>query len=308
MALAQQAIQNGQSNGQERRISGGSQDWANMAASMGMNNGGQGLSREAMIKQVGSPSSHSHYTDYQQLQALQNTAGNRARLNQLPPPSPLNGLPISSPSPANYTAPSPAAPSPIGIGAPSPVPATPHNPSTPSNNHIALNATSQQINAPPRPVLASQPRPPSAFIGLNGPTTNGSGNAPDQQLTEAQRGALFAQAEQIRAANARAAQARPPPTPNTAPINSRPPRPPGPGSGPGQNQGRAPADPAASRLAFQTTMSGYYKATGITPPPEIWSNGVKDGALNISGVWIYLMELFMMVMRHGGVQNVGSLF
>jgi hypothetical protein len=52
MALAQQAMQNGQLGGHERRVSGGGQDWASMTASMGMMNGGQGLSREAMLKQV----------------------------------------------------------------------------------------------------------------------------------------------------------------------------------------------------------------------------------------------------------------
>jgi hypothetical protein len=56
MALAQQAIQQGQiGQGQARRTSGpgsNGQDWAAMAGAMAMANGGQSMSKEAMLKQV----------------------------------------------------------------------------------------------------------------------------------------------------------------------------------------------------------------------------------------------------------------
>jgi hypothetical protein len=231
-----------------------------------------------------------------QLQALQSTAGRARHSSAHPPPSPLNGNAINSPSPANYAAPSPAAPSPAGTSAPSPAPHTPFNPQTPSTGPVPLTATPQ--SGPPRP--PSQ-RPPATAIGINGqPATLAPGVAPDQRLTDAQRSTLLASAENIRAANAQAALGRPP-AGSPAPSNVRPPRPPGPA------QVRSPADPAASRMAFQSTMSGYYKALGVTPPPEVWANGVRDGAVNVGGAWIYLLDLFMLVMKLGGVQQVNYL-
>jgi hypothetical protein len=214
----------------------------------------------------------------------------------------LNGLPITSPSPAAFIAPSPAAPSPATMGAPSPAPATPNNPSTPSASSLGLLHTPQSGSSQ-LPAGLGQVRPGFTPIGVNGPVNGFNASAgPSSQLTNEQRGYLLAQAEQIRISNAKtAAQVRPSPssipTSASAVTQGRPPRPP---SGPG----RPPLNQETQRAAFRQSMEGYHKSIGSPLPPEVWDNGVKEGAFHVAGVWVNLMDLFLTIMRAGGITSV----
>lgn len=63
-------------------------------------------------------------------------------------------------------------------------------------------------------------------------------------------------------------------------------------------------DPAEQRRQFLMSLGTYYRASGTAPPPEVF-NGERDGCIKMGNVaWVELADLFMFVMRAGGVSNV----
>ena len=64
------------------------------------------------------------------------------------------------------------------------------------------------------------------------------------------------------------------------------------------------------RRQFLSSLISYHKQRNLKVPPEI-VNGERDGAIRMGDVWVEIVELFMSVLRVGGLEkvcllNVGS--
>lgn len=77
------------------------------------------------------------------------------------------------------------------------------------------------------------------------------------------------------------------------PVNGQP-RPPG---------GRVPVAAGDQRRQFLQTLVSYLNSANVPLPPEVF-NGERDGSIKVAGVWVELVELFMLVMRVGGIAVV----
>ncbi|OCF36906.1 hypothetical protein I316_01504 [Kwoniella heveanensis BCC8398] len=271
----------------------------------------QGGNREAIMKQ---------------LQALQNSQAQRAKLGLANPQlagqgSIANGsaaTPQSAASPANITAPSP-------IIAPSPMNAT-----SPANqSHFAQ----QTQNQPSNPQHADYSQQSGPGVIPNEPQHQSQGqagvNGNDQgvaggQMSQQQRDFLAAQQDRMRVAQnvqilrqSSQQQISQPPTPqggqtgpgqlsmpqNAAAQQSQPPmRPPG-QPGPGQPGVRPPPNPGQQRLGFINSLAQFYKHSNQPLPTAIF-NGERDGYFKVGDGWVDVVELLMAVMKSGGIMNV----
>ena len=63
---------------------------------------------------------------------------------------------------------------------------------------------------------------------------------------------------------------------------------------------------ADQRKQFLHTLVGMHKQNGTVPPRAIF-NGERDGSFKVGDVWLDAMELFMAVLKTGGVSKVASL-
>jgi hypothetical protein len=57
------------------------------------------------------------------------------------------------------------------------------------------------------------------------------------------------------------------------------------------------------RRQFLTSLISYNKQRNLKVPPEIF-NGERDGAIKMGDTWVEVVELFMSVLRVGGLEKV----
>jgi uncharacterized protein (UPF0248 family) len=57
------------------------------------------------------------------------------------------------------------------------------------------------------------------------------------------------------------------------------------------------------RRQFLTSLISYHKQRNLKVPPEI-VNGERDGAIKMGDIWVEIVELFMSVLRVGGLEKV----
>lgn len=163
---------------------------------------------------------------------------------------------------------------------------------------------------------AGPSRPPPPSIGVNGVdtvTAASGGPAPpftadatnSGTLTDQQRAIAFQQ-QKMRAAQAQMSANSPvPPTPSantvpgppssaTTPI--RPPAQPGTPATRPQNGGPLPKQ-------FMHSLRSFYTSHNTKPPPELFGTE-HPGAIFLGGAKIEMAELFFMVMKQSGIQNI----
>ncbi|WWD17349.1 hypothetical protein CI109_101790 [Kwoniella shandongensis] len=296
--------------GQERKTS--QPDLAAMAAAMGQM---QGQSREAIMKQ---------------LQALQNSQVQRAKMNLSQPQATsrstsANGTsaPPTAPSPANsMTAPSPiTAPSPMTAPSPAAPQSNqgmtiqmPSNLAGGSNPSDGSGMTSyQQLN----PAGPSQQGGQMSEItnGINHQNQpNGNGQAGGVPMSQQQRDFLIMQQEKMRAAQNLQIQrqqqqgqqqqqqssnpSQQPQQPHPSQLNpqQQPVRP------PGQPGVRPPPTPLQQRQQFVASLAAFHRQTNQPLPPEIF-NGERDGSFRVGDAWMDVVDLLMTVVKSGGIMN-----
>ena len=229
-----------------------------------------------------------------QLQALQNSQAQRARLAQsnAQNSSQLNGSAGSAGDAATSIS-SPAA------GGQTSLPA--------NSNAIAGPSTSQ-----PQSSTSSQAPDssnPAIDLSNDGMVLNGMGPGPStlpDQMTQQQKEFLLAQHERARAseqAGSSQLQSQTSSQLSNAPIAQ-------PSVNPQSNAANATKPPpvrpqsvADQRRHFVNSLHAYYKNNNLTVPPDIF-NGERDGAIKIGGVWLDLVDLFLTVMKVQGIVNV----
>lgn len=187
-----------------------------------------------------------------------------------------------------------------------PIPSIPPLPTpTAASTSLPLeqqNATAGPSRSPSAQPPASLPEGDDAGAAStsNGAPPTATPAAPSPVPNDAQP-VLVAQQEKAR----QPPPARPPPS---APANSsasQPRPPPAPGqAGPGRPSGRMSV--ADQRKQFLHTLVGMHKQNNTAPPRAIF-NGERDGSFKIGDVWLDAMELFMAVLKTGGVSKVASL-
>lgn len=275
IALAQQMAQQGMqqqsqheqqmqnSQGQERRTSGPTPDWGQLAANSGVGgimNGAQGATREALMKQV---SFCPLLEAYIQLQALQSShaAATRNRLGSATgtgqsPPAPSPGL-------TNHSNPSPG-PSALQMDHQSPAASFPRRPSSTDTTQIGLGPppSSSKSNASPLPPTPSAPT---------------AAGAPNNFVTSA------------------------PTPPSNASMAGSPIRP------PMSVPPRPMHNLVDQRRQFLQSLVSYHKQRNLKVPQEIL-NGERDGAIRMGDTWVEVVELFMAVLRVGGLEKVRPLY
>jgi len=57
------------------------------------------------------------------------------------------------------------------------------------------------------------------------------------------------------------------------------------------------------RRQFLSSLISYHKQRNLKVPPEI-VNGERDGAIKMGDIWVEIVELFMSVLRVGGLEKV----
>ena len=57
------------------------------------------------------------------------------------------------------------------------------------------------------------------------------------------------------------------------------------------------------RRQFLGSLVSYHKQRNLKVPPEIL-NGERDGAIKMGDTWVEVVELFMAVLRVGGLEKV----
>lgn len=57
------------------------------------------------------------------------------------------------------------------------------------------------------------------------------------------------------------------------------------------------------RRQFLSSLISYHKQRNLKVPPEI-VNGERDGAIRMGDIWVEIVELFMSVLRVGGLEKV----
>jgi hypothetical protein len=79
---------------------------------------------------------------------------------------------------------------------------------------------------------------------------------------------------------------------------------------PTQPPAARPGPPAArspqvteQRKQFLHSLTTYHKQNNIPLHPDVF-NGEQDGAVKMGDYWVELVEVFMTVMRSGGISNV----
>lgn len=255
---------------------------AAMAAAVGSM---QGQNRDAIMKQASYFSSSSASTAHiSQLQALQSSHANRAKLaaqqaiNQQPQAGP------SAPSPANQQ----------GVSAPSPITAS--SPSNPLHQDgfqypgMPRSGSGDSLINQQQQQQQQQPQP----------------QQPQQQQQEQIQPLMTQQQRELFLAQQRVHQQQSMAGPSDGPV-----RPPLPTQSnlPGQPQGQSPRQPLShvqQRQNFLKTFLGYFQNTGQQPPPAIFDNGEREGAFKVGDAWMDVIDLLMAVMKAGGILNVSA--
>jgi hypothetical protein len=272
----QQQAGQGQVPGNERKSSGPAPDWSQIANAGvgGMINNVQGATREALMKQVSCWYPHTcHFLILiSQLQALQSShaAATRNRLGSSTgtgqsPPAPSPGM-------TNHSNPSPG----------------------PMQAQLSVDPSTQQSPAPTHQGFRSQ----SVDMTQVRPGSS-SGPPPTQHQSHA---------SPVPPTPSAPTAPGPPSQPPTAVtpamgLNSPAARPassmatgPGPGPRPGSNLGE-------QRRQFLGSLVSFHRQRNLEVPSAIF-NGERDGAIKMGDIWIEVVELFMSVLRVGGLKAV----
>lgn len=86
----------------------------------------------------------------------------------------------------------------------------------------------------------------------------------------------------------------PPPTPSQIPPNR-----------PNSTAAIRPPD-ANSRRQFLISLAGFHKSSNLPLPSDVF-NGEKDGFVKLGDIWVEVVDIFMLVIRNGGISKVGVL-
>lgn len=57
------------------------------------------------------------------------------------------------------------------------------------------------------------------------------------------------------------------------------------------------------RRQFLQSLQNWHKTHNLTPPPEIF-NSERSGAIKMGDTWVEVVELFLTVLRIGGIDRV----
>lgn len=67
---------------------------------------------------------------------------------------------------------------------------------------------------------------------------------------------------------------------------------------------RPPQNPADQKRFFTNSLRVFLQAHQIPLPPEAYENGQRECALKIGEEWLDLVDLFLFIIRAGGLQQV----
>ena len=149
-----------------------------------------------------------------------------------------------------------------------------------------------QVNQSP---AATIPRRPSSTdtsqIGLGPPPSSAKSNASPLPPTPSA------------STTAGAPSNLPPPSVSTPPSANQIPGAMGSPVRPPLNAPRPPHNLVDQRRQFLTSLISFNKQRNLKIPPEI-VNGERDGAIKMGDTWVEVVELFMAVLRVGGMDKV----
>lgn len=142
-----------------------------------------------------------------------------------------------------------------------------------------------------------QPRPGSS----GGPPNNNGNQSQFQQPNPPTPASSTAPGPPMRSVSGSQPPQAGSPAASTPTNTNTPTRPPG-NLPPGARQ---PIALGEQRRQFLQSLVNWHKTHNIPPPPEIF-NSERSGAIKMGDTWVEVVELFLTVLRMGGIDRVSS--